>query len=330
MVRIYTVFVLLVFSLTVGAQNLVPNGDFEQYDTCQTSFGQLYRALHWSDPIQPNSPPYTTPDYFHACNPNPLLSMPVNAWGYEYARSGLAYAAIVTAVDSTPPSGIGITKNSREYIQTELLDTLETNRNYCIKFYVSACDSMNFVSNNIGVYFSKTQIKDTCHRCTLSYIPQLENIADLSNRTGWTEISGSYTAIGGEKYIVIGNFRDSTFTITTYTNWVAYDKNRNTAIYYVDDVSLTLCDTAASILDGVSKLFIKLYPNPSSGIFYVELEADKTVNLQVFDAIGNLICQKRNFKNRDSPIDISNHANGIYLLKFSNGIFHRQLKIIKE
>lgn len=326
----YTILALLLFmGGFCWAQNLVPNGDFEQYDTCQTSISQLYRALYWTNPIQPDEPPFSTPDYFHSCNPNPLCSMPVNAWGDEYARSGIAYAAIVTAIDSTDiPLA---TKNYREYLQTELLDTLEAGAIYCISFYVSAWDTANFVSNNMGVYFSNVELQDTCHRCCLSqYMPQFENTADLSSRTGWTKISGTYNAIGDEKYMVIGNFRDSNTTVTTYTNPAAYLPNRNSAGYYVDDVLLMLCDTATSVIDRKTNLAVSIFPNPSSGIFYVQLVKDEVINLEIFDAIGNLVYQRTGFRNRDSPVNISDYSDGIYLLRMSKETLQRQVKLIKQ
>ena len=66
--------------------------------------------------------------------------------------------------------------------------------------------------------------------------PQIENTASALNDTAnWRWVWGNYTAIGGEQYIAISNFRpDSLTTITqpgTSGSFGAY--------YFVDDVSVT-------------------------------------------------------------------------------------------
>ncbi|WP_329806993.1 LamG-like jellyroll fold domain-containing protein [Flavobacterium facile] len=60
---------------------------------------------------------------------------------------------------------------------------------------------------------------------------------------------------------------------------------------------------------------IKIYPNPSNGIFAIETQEDSTV--EVFDMIG-----KKVYSNKvsvgSSNIDLSNYTNGIYLLTVTN------------
>jgi hypothetical protein len=198
-------FVFVIVCVVCNAQqNLVPNPSFEEYTTCPNNGGQLEYALYWTNPLIG-----TTPDYLNSCGAA-TYSVPSNALGYEPAHSGVAYTAIVTARYSPfSPEG----NNYREYLQVELLDTLKSGIDYCFRFYVSACDSAHYVTNNIGIYFSSIEVHDTCY-CNLNYIPQFEN--DSTNnisKIGWTEISGTYKAVGGEKYIIIGNFRDTSNTV---------------------------------------------------------------------------------------------------------------------
>jgi hypothetical protein len=60
---------------------------------------------------------------------------------------------------------------------------------------------------------------------------------------------------------------------------------------------------------------IKMYPNPTNGIFAIETQEDSTV--EVFDMIG-----KKVYSNKvsvgSSNIDLSNYTNGIYLLTVTN------------
>src|ERR1700704_5421680 len=46
-------------------QNLVPNGDFEQYSGCPNFAGQMDSCLFWINPAP--YPPAGSPDYFNQC-----------------------------------------------------------------------------------------------------------------------------------------------------------------------------------------------------------------------------------------------------------------------
>lgn len=310
-------------------QNLVPNGDFEEYDTCQTGLGQLYHARYWTNPIFPISA--SSPDYYNACNPYPLFSVPANAGGYEFARSGMGYTAICIAAKGgfiTNLSG-----NFREYLQVELLDTLIEGSEYCFKFYVSACDSMNFVSNNIGTYFSINETHDSCSvdGCNLLFVPQFENSItnSLDSRNGWTEITGTFIALGGERYLIIGNFRDSTNTNMTITNWTT-DISKAFAVYYVDDVSLKKCDTVSHAIENNSSLFFRVFPNPSFGNYFIESKIHNIENINIFDVVGNVIYAVNELKKNQVEINLSAFPNGIYILIINTKESFHHIKLIKN
>ncbi len=236
-------FVFLSFILSVNyciAQgNLVPNPSFEEYDTCP-DISPLSFPLYWFNPLNPS-----TPDYFNSCAiHNSSYGMPKNYVGHEFARTGYGYAGIITYFINTANPDLN---KWREYLEVQLIDSLIKDVNYCIEFYVSAIDSAYYVSNDISVYFSKNEISYTCPNnlpCALPFQPQFENPSDhnLNSRTGWTKISGKYIATGGENFIIIGNFKNSTATVALLTGW-PHNYPFKVAYYYVDDVSLTACDT---------------------------------------------------------------------------------------
>src|SRR5712672_2389986 len=106
-----------VFFLRTEAQNLVPNPSFEYYSSCPTDGAQLALAVPWFNPT------INTPDYCNACYIGPSsipVDVPVNLFGYQLARTGVAYADLAVF-------GSG---NVREYIEVKLLDSLMTDRNY--------------------------------------------------------------------------------------------------------------------------------------------------------------------------------------------------------
>src|SRR6188768_4225873 len=87
-------FIFFLFFIFMGkGQNLVPNGDFEQYSGCPSQANQLDSALYWLNPHAPPYPPGGSPDYFNQCSV--IVNVPNTLWGYQPALSGVAYAGVV-------------------------------------------------------------------------------------------------------------------------------------------------------------------------------------------------------------------------------------------
>ncbi|MCO6175412.1 T9SS type A sorting domain-containing protein, partial [Flavobacterium sp. NRK F10] len=59
----------------------------------------------------------------------------------------------------------------------------------------------------------------------------------------------------------------------------------------------------------------KIYPNPSTGIFTINTKEE--VQIEVFDLVGKMI-KKENIHIGVNSIDVTNYANGVYLLKVNN------------
>lgn len=222
---------------TYSQQNLVPNGSFEEYSSCPDAAAQVYKATPWFDPG-------ASSDYFNACAlPSTGLNVPdntLNNFGYEYAKDGNAYMGLATFVGTSQ----GVV-NYREYIAVELTSALQRGYNYCFETYVSLADSSTYATNSIGVYFSN----DTIHgiqQLVLPYTPQIVENGIISNKNGWTRIGGTYTALGGEKFITIGNFYADNNPLFQYQ--YAQDTGAYaTSYYYIDLVSLKLCSEEIQI-----------------------------------------------------------------------------------
>ena len=90
------------------AQNLVSNPSFEEYSSCPDGIGQISYAIGW-EPCGPS-----TEEYFHFCGA-PDYSVPENWFGYQYAATGKAYAALFSYNVFNP--------NTREAICIQLTDT---------------------------------------------------------------------------------------------------------------------------------------------------------------------------------------------------------------
>ena len=91
--RALTLLIAASCILRMQAQELVPNGDFEQYTTCPDSSGQIDHAVGWSRPTAGTS------DYFNACQQGvpPGFNafdpgVPDNFFGHQPAYIGIGEA----------------------------------------------------------------------------------------------------------------------------------------------------------------------------------------------------------------------------------------------
>ena len=196
--------------------NLVPNPSFEIYTSCPTLGGEIWKAPPWFNPHNTPICGAGTPDYLHSCDPNPgSLGVPSNGFGNEPARTGIAYAGLYTM--NLPYTSV------REYIEVELLDSLKQDEQYVVSFYVSLAEQVKFATHKIGVYFSDTVVVNSCDTL-LPFSPQIVNTSanPLTNKNGWTLVTDTLTAMGGEKYMIIGNFFPLSQSDTVYvggTGW---------------------------------------------------------------------------------------------------------------
>lgn len=217
---------LFALPLVVGAQNLVPNYSFEDTSNCPI-ISVLESAIPWFQPTAGTS------DHFHECVIG-SVSVPNNIIGYQYARTGVAYAGIMNAA---------LMSNNREYIEAPLNSPLAAGKEYCIEFYTSLANGSGFATDIIGVHLSV----DSLLTDSLGNIPVEPHINStlgifLTDTANWMLIGGVYIAQGGEKYITIGNFYhyDSVGIDTVNLG------GANVAYHYVDDVYVREMDSIPS------------------------------------------------------------------------------------
>lgn len=222
MKHIFQVTVLLTYALHLSAQaNFVRNGSFEQHNQCPNDISTVAREgmpqEYVTDWIAPT---FGTTDYFHACAF--VASVPENFAGYQLAADGEAYCGLfVFATDDTTTNDYIY----REYLLAKLKTPLQQGKAYCVSFYASPAEVMQFnyasymyAAKELGAYLSKNStaaydsITQYRYAQVLPYIPQIEATEVMSDTSRWYRISGIYTAEGGEQWITIGNFKDDVQT----------------------------------------------------------------------------------------------------------------------
>ncbi|MFK7776398.1 MAG: gliding motility-associated C-terminal domain-containing protein [Saprospiraceae bacterium] len=224
------VLVLLIFSVTVDAQNLVPNPSFENYSFCPSAPSQIYLLDDW------NNPANSSPDYFNSCYvgpPFPGQSVPNNLIGYQPARTGGAYIGL--AVHGTGTS-------VREYLQVLLPQPLIAGECYYVEMHTSSgYTSTNFEGiSNVGVYLSENP-PPVSSLAMIYATPQVYYSEVVTDTVNWVPLTGSFIANGGEQYLTIGNF----FVEGTYQ--ISPPNGTGAAYYFIEDIKLEL--TSGGILN---------------------------------------------------------------------------------
>jgi hypothetical protein len=103
----------------------------------------------------------------------------------------------------------------------------------------------------------------------------------------------------------------------------------------VNGCTITVTDILVDSFVGLEAngvINFSLYPNPSNGIFNVKLNAGKAdnVTVSVFDIAGKLVYRKELDNAHTFSVDISDKANGTYVLKVQLGDSHSQMRIVKN
>jgi hypothetical protein len=228
--RIILILFFPLFAIGIKGQvNHVLNYSFELYSNCAGLIGNCTGSAvpNW---YCPTNPPI---DWFsYPCGGSlSTIGVPQNFAGYQFARTGEAYAGV--EFSETGPT--------RTYITGTFPDSLINTKKYCITFYVSLGDSTWWAISGIGAYLSIDSICGGNNFDILRYVPQIENPINkiLTNKIDWVSISGEYQANGGEKFITIGDFYSDTLSKATYvgnggttTGW----QSEVQTYYYIDDV----------------------------------------------------------------------------------------------
>jgi len=248
----------ILFSTILFAQkkgkNLIPNPSFETHKNKSTN---INNAIPWIG--------QGTVDYYMKPDKRDTSR-------YKGARTGTGYA------------GLRFQADYKEYMHVKLVEELQKGKVYNFKMYVRLLEanSVTVTVKQLGAFFSRDPFKIGMSFDEEGLVDSTYN-KGISGTTNWILIQGDYTAQGGEKYMIIGNFR------TKMKNDFVKKKKAGLfefkeAYYYIDDISLRKIimpgDTAGAkyvekkigpiIPDNISEGDVFLIPN-------LEFEKDNAV-----------------------------------------------------
>lgn len=234
MIRSGIFFILIGPVAILQAQQLVINGDFEQFTQCPDYVSQIDRATGWSRPTAGTS------DYFNACLGTPFsMSVPGNQFGDQPARSGNGYAgfyAFHAFTEAEVPGDL-----DREYVSRALAAPLVIGKTYSIEFHISLADVSKYGVKHLGALLSVDQPYRPDEQA-IEAMPQITSTGNewLIDKNGWTKISGCFIADSAYAYITIGNFRNAAGT--EFTEVETEFPLTYFSYYFVDDVSISAMD----------------------------------------------------------------------------------------
>ncbi len=322
MKRIAVVVIInLILCVNGRGQNLVPNPSFENIDTCWIPSGAVYLGyeLFWDSPSGGN------PDVYNICSVDPGFGVPNSAYGFQYPHTGNGYVGSVFWSTELLPQ-------YREYLQVELDSPLVANQQYCASFYISLANDFGIACDNFGIYFSSTHTFIPTMDTLTGFVPQINITNVLTDTANWTLIYGQYTAMGGERYIIIGNFYPNSQTDTAQVlNPPSLYGNGADAYYYIDDINVHCCTCDSLNHEGISELTketeITISPNPAT----TSISITATNNIKEIKLI-NLLGEEviiTNYQLRISPstplrvtdavsVDVSSVSKGIYFVEVTD------------
>lgn len=282
----FTIASLTIVFPSLG-QNMVPNHSFEIQDTCP-AVSEIWLAQPW------NSANLGSPDLFNStCSTQ-------NSPG----RTGIGSSGVYA---------YSVFPNNREYIQAQLTSPLVSGQNYCVSFYVKRTN-FRYATNQFGAYFSNGE-QNLNNTSNMNVTPQIQhNSANfITSESTWTQISGSFIAVGGENHIIIGNFKNDANSDTI----VANSGNTSKVAYYrIDDISVTACNVGINEINEAGSELI-LYPTPASAQLTIKNNSNLAISgYSIIDLRGTVLNEISLFTlpNEDIEIDINELPEGMYII----------------
>ena len=249
--RLILLILILATSLSSFSQNLVTNGDFEQYTKCPDGPTQLNRAIGWHGIWGGGG----SCEYYNSCATNHQVSTPYNQTGYQLPRTGKGYIGY---------GFYGPTLNHVvEFSSNDLKDSLQKGVTYRVQLFLSLVQGVSYAISEFGVHLTDSINADAIYYGLVT--PEVVNSKGfIFDTINWVKVEELFTAKGGERYIVIGCFNPN-------AKDTLLDNNGGIEVYYlVEDVAIYPINAPISTAQTINDTTLCLGKSVSPGLTQVE------------------------------------------------------------
>lgn len=306
-------FFTLLMPAFLGAQNLVPNGSFEDYISCPNHLDGMEFVEHWyKSIIEPGVDYYQnpSPDYFHECAVNSEMGVPNNIAGSQIPFDGNAYCGLFTYDE--------IFQNDREVVGVQLTEALVSGQTYyCSMRYVRPVgwNAVGLATDNLGIKFSNSEVFSSTEQAVngVTHL-KVEDVAIDS--VNWVLLYGEVIPEQSYQYLHIGNFfGDEDTEVMTFSHSSVW------AYYFIDDIRVStnpLDVTSADAMDLNGR--INVFPNPVKDVLKI-VSSRNMEKIRVYDVSGQVI-KNVDIRNRNEfTLNLCCMSRGLYIgvVQFENG-----------
>lgn len=309
MKSLHLVLVALLMTGVTRAQNLVPNGSFEEYDTeCENGVGPN-SVVAWEEVSCG-----LLFGYAHACN-NPFANgggVPYGGLGFQFAQDGDGFISTWTLRMNSQggfPDG-----NPQKYATVELTDPLGAGQHYCLQLWVNMADSSCY---RTGAFHALVGygFPNVCNYQDTAWDTYATATWDISgvDTANWTLLEAEFDANGGEDNLTLGGFQEADEIDSVLVADHSALLGGLLGIYFIDNVRLWACNVGVEEREGAATL--ELYPNPASDVLNMVLPARwRGGLLELFAADGRRVLSERL---SGASVDLGEVGSGEYLVRLS-------------
>ena len=317
MLRCLLLWVGLALASTSGAQNLVPNGSFEEYIACPPNFSFLDYAVGWRTE-------YLSPDFFHACHTGTAAGVPYNTCGYQYPASGQGYAGIIT-YDSGNPF-------VREVMSAELQAAVVPGIPIFLSMKVAVGgwgtwngNSALFTTSGLGIKFVNSI--PSGGQAWVDYLHPNEAAIYLeevpTDTAIWYTVQGFYMPDSAYTHVIVGNFFADSLINPTIVDSSGF-ANTYYAYSFIDDICISYnpadCITVQGIVSRSAMPRMQVASTFTSELrIWFSEPPNGTLRVELFDAAGRTVWLTAAQAHSGSlSLSTPSLVDGIYLLRVSD------------
>lgn len=271
------------------AQNLVPNGSFEEYTDCPFAFGYVNNVVGWTSPNTQSA------DYYNVCAGSSMVGVSLNVSGYQYPAEGSGYMGVFTFILNGP--------DYREFIATELSASLEPGVPVYLSFKLAlggfgstSPTSANFTCQGTGMKFF-TEIPTDWPSYLYPNSAAIHLDQAITDTSAWVTVSGTYVPDSAYTQLVIGNFFDDAHSAPFIFDTAGYG-TANGAYVFIDQVCVSYDSNYCSNWTGISQPdgpSLTLSSNPFAAVLhlYTSQIENAPVRIRLFDSTGRVVVNEK-------------------------------------